>query len=65
MLGQNNWISQVTEKQVEYNDLLHDIKITYFCDQTWDVSATLNPTKYPRAAKPGPNTAVEVDRLTC
>jgi len=27
-------------------DLLHDIKLTYFCDHTWDIKGTLNPTEY-------------------
>lgn len=61
VLGQNNWISQVTEKQVEYGDLLHDIKISYFCDQTWDVTATLRPTNYTSSSHPG----VKVNPLTC
>lgn len=25
---------------------MHDIKLTYFCDNTWDIVATLNPTRY-------------------
>jgi len=53
VLGQNNWISQVSEKQVDYQDLLHDVKLTYFCDQTWDVTATLSPTNYSMEGQPG------------
>lgn len=25
---------------------MHDIKLTYFCDNTWDIVATLKPTEY-------------------
>merc|ERR1712070_948673 len=35
-------------------DLLHDIKMTYYCDRTWDISGTLHPTIYSRAPN-GPN----------
>lgn len=25
---------------------MHDLKLTYYCDKTWDITATLNPTVY-------------------
>jgi hypothetical protein len=61
VLGQNNWISQVSEKQVRKEDLLHDIKVSYFCDQTWDIRATMSPTNYSQAAQPG----LHVNSSTC
>lgn len=27
--------------------------MTYFCDNTWDIRSTLNPTVYPKAKDPG------------
>lgn len=49
MLGQNNWITEVGEKQKDPADLLHDVKITFFCDQTWDIVGTLHATQYSKA----------------
>jgi hypothetical protein len=49
VLGQNNWISIVNEKQKDAWDLLHDLKVTYFCDNSWDIKATLNPTEYSKS----------------
>lgn len=33
---------------------MHDIKLTYFCDNTWDIVATLHPTVYSHS-KPAAN----------
>lgn len=52
---------------------MHDIRMTYFCDSTWDVTATLHPTAYTKAqAKEGQDptkvdefAARHVDPLTC
>jgi hypothetical protein len=49
VLGQNKYVSEVKEKQKTDTELLHDIKLTYFCDKTWDVRASLHPTKYTKA----------------
>lgn len=49
VLGQNKFVSEVKEKQKTDTELLHDIKMTYFCDKTWDVRASLHPTKYTKA----------------
>ena len=49
VLGQSNMAVEVKQKQILEDDLLHDIKMTYYCDNTWDVRATLHPTVY---AKP-------------
>lgn len=70
VLGQNNWIVSVNEKQEKPEDLLHDIKITYYCDNSWNVRATLHPTRYSRAKteddKPvEAKIARKVDPYTC
>lgn len=49
VLGQNNWITEVQEKQKDHWDLMHDLKITYYCDDTWEIKGTLNPTQYAKA----------------
>lgn len=49
VLGQNKFVTEVKQKEQSENDLRHDIKMTYFCDKTWDIRATLNPTKYTKA----------------
>lgn len=36
-LGQSNQALEVKEKNMTYADLLHDLKMTYFCDNTWDI----------------------------
>lgn len=53
VLGQNNWITEVNQAQKDPRDLLHDIKITYYCDQTWDVAANLEPTVYAKTIGKG------------
>ena len=49
VLGQSNFAVTVKEKQIPDVDLLHDIRMTYYCDNTWDVRMTLHPTIYPKA----------------
>lgn len=62
VLGQQNWITHVKEQQLKDQKVLyHDLKIEYFCDDTWDISATLHPTNYSQAE---PRTR-EVDKNTC
>lgn len=34
--------------------MMHDIKLTYFCDNTWDIVGTLHPTVYSHS-KPAAN----------
>jgi hypothetical protein len=43
---------------IPYDDLLHDLKMTYFCDSTWDIRMTLHPTVYASAKDP------DVDRFS-
>ena len=49
VLGQNKFVTEVKEKQKTDRSLLHDIKMTYFCDDTWDIRATLHPSDYATA----------------
>lgn len=66
VLGQNNWITTVQEKQKNEYDLLHDIKMTYYCDNTWDIVGTLHPTDYSKAStEADPLAARKVDPKTC
>lgn len=71
VLGQNNWITSVQEKQKDEYDLLHDIKMTYYCDNTWDIVGTLHPTDYSKASvgvndtETDPLAARKVDPKTC
>lgn len=50
VLGQNKFVSEVREMQKSHKtEQYHDIKMTYFCDKTWDIRATMNATKYTKA----------------
>lgn len=50
---------------------MHDIKLTYFCDNTWDIVATLHPTVYSKVKGNGNGDIVNswaarlVDPQTC
>jgi len=35
---------------------MHDIKLTYFCDNSWDISGTLHPTIYSHSKPPANET---------
>lgn len=67
VLGQSNFAVEVKEKQKFYNDLLHDIKMTYFCDDSWDIRASLVPTRYARPKDPDVDQFSNrwVDQKTC
>lgn len=62
VLGQNNWITEVQEKQKDHWDLMHDLKITYYCDDTWEIRGTLNPTEYAKASGTSGDGTNEVDQ---
>lgn len=66
VLGQNKFVSEVREKQKTQTEQYHDIKMTYFCDKTWDIRATMNATKYTKVTEGDDQFAARlVDNKTC
>ena len=41
---------------------MHDLKITYYCDDTWEIKGTLNPTEYAKASGTSGDGINEVDQ---
>lgn len=44
--GQTNWVTEVNQKQKDPYELLHDLKLTYYCDGSYEIVGTQNPTSY-------------------
>lgn len=63
VLGQNKFVTEVKEKQKTDASLLHDIKMTHFCDGTWDIRATLHASKYTKAMPREGEKAEDIDEF--